>query len=46
MSLIDLKIGEEGLIAFPQRDVHLDTSTPLKITVDRLCVFIDAPNVL
>jgi len=33
---IDALFAQEGIvIAFPQRDVHLDTSNPLKITLDQ-----------
>jgi small-conductance mechanosensitive channel len=33
---IDALFAQKGIvIAFPQRDVHLDTSTPLKITLDQ-----------
>jgi potassium efflux system protein len=38
------KFGDAGIvIAFPQRDVHLDTSKPLEIKVHRTTVQPDHP---
>jgi len=35
-STINEKFGEAGIvIAFPQRDVHLDTSKPLEIRIHK-----------
>ncbi len=32
---IHTRFAEEGItIAFPQRDLHLDTNAPLRVTID------------